>query len=1536
MISKQMRIDMASINILAIQLNLSRPARSWVIRLWLTVALILDFLTIPTFAWDYGNGRHGSFVLTTNATIEQLYQIVRLPSDPKHYNPSDQNSIPNFQFFTITNGATLTAQQWDGTSGGWIVFKVEATLTVAYGAAISATAIGYRGGGGFHQGESFMGDQYVSQLANFGGGGAGYEMPNGHFTSAGGGGYGSEGATGGGNPYTTYNSTDYCGRGGSEYGDESLSTIYLGSGGGGGGVYAPRPHIYSFTGGSGGGVIVLHAGNLVNNGQIQANGGSPHYELSGPPEIVSNGGGGSGGTIVLRVKTATLGVNQVLASGGSGSGNGGGGGLGRIKIEYFSNYTGTTVPGAYILLDTNSDNITTITTQPSSQTNFWSSNAFMSVELAGYSPFAFQWYFSGLPIPGATNQVLSLPGLDFTNQGIYFVNVSNAVMAITSSNAFLTVLDGKDSDGDGIPNYWEQQYGGNLNNPNDATNQPAGDKLTYLQKYLCGLNPLTTDSDGDGLNDYDELFIYGSNPLSANTSGEVISDSWKVQHGLSPLVANANNEAGYDGVTYMQIYQYNQTNATPLDPQRPFAVGQGLSNYEIINNGLHTNRYYYDHEDRLLGMESSRGFSIGYVYDGNGSLVRQVVLSRGTEYDGLPALWRFLNGLTNNTSPYVDTDGDGWTDYQEYKAGTNPTDTQSTPYGYGNPGNNIGAVIAPFTPSKYVLGVGQLAGMAQEEIVVGADGIIGTNSNTLVVFKQTAQGWSTQQVNIGPFGVTSIAVGHITNRPGPAIYVGVRQNGGTGRILEVNNYGGQWQTSTVASSINDSAFVLGTHGTDLVAILTMTNEANNALCSLKYTTKWDITPLSINASSQCVGTVLGSSLNNDSPDIMRVIDSGDIEYNYVGEGGNFAEIQKGSLGSNLTAYYEFNDTMDEVGHYSLSNNNGVMFKRGFIGNGADFGATNVNKVLSASTNYGILWGSSFTYSCWIKLWNDITNDRWTIWNINPEPGNEMKLAYDYNVGNRCLTFARYSPQKGICDSIYNIMTLGTEKWNHVVVTYDGETMKMYVNGSCVGSKYSSPTPGGGNQYSTGSAIGACLNGAQVTEYTSANIDEVGIWSRVLTAFEINELYNKGVAGQYGSFQFSDINAQNVLCQNTSLVAEKSRILFKNSTSLFCCYTEDINNNGLVDHGDKYVVSEYIISGTNQTRMTYYKTTIETMRSAQIYGQAYVTLINGSNGVLFTGEPDGKIFAWKMVSDTKSLERQLFSAKYEGKEWHALVGVKTYDVGESLVGLVVDPIQPNRCDLILWPPRSDLAFQPITPQTPPMARILPEPCRGTGLAAVRIRVWDAEGNDALPTIQYKIPGSTNWADATITMIDAITWDTTHHISAQPGGSEHTMTWDVANDLGAISTNVWLRVRAADLTLLGEWSEPTLYSVEASLDVDVDGLPDAWEQAYFHDLVQGPTGDPDADGLNNIGEYLAGTDPTDGKSYLQLNLEPVTEGVRLEWVSSLLFTQYLQQRFSIDEDNETWLDIHTNPPASPGIFTNRWSTNTASFYRLRLKK
>jgi hypothetical protein len=62
------------------------------------------------------------------------------------------------------------------------------------------------------------------------------------------------------------------------------------------------------------------------------------------------------------------------------------------------------------------------------------------------------------------------------------------------ANPTLVVSATGDSDGDGIPDVWENLYGLNAGDPSDAAQDFDGDGMTNLQEYLAGTNPLIASS----------------------------------------------------------------------------------------------------------------------------------------------------------------------------------------------------------------------------------------------------------------------------------------------------------------------------------------------------------------------------------------------------------------------------------------------------------------------------------------------------------------------------------------------------------------------------------------------------------------------------------------------------------------------------------------------------------------------------------------------------------------------------------------------------------------------------------------------------------------------------------------------------------------------------------------------------------------------------------------------------------------------------------------------------------------------------------
>jgi len=72
------------------------------------------------------------------------------------------------------------------------------------------------------------------------------------------------------------------------------------------------------------------------------------------------------------------------------------------------------------------------------------------------------------------------------------------------------IIEGKDSDSDGLPDTWEMTYGLNPDDQNDALFDLDNDSLTNLEEYKKGTDPTNPDTDGDGY--LDKFDAYPTNP----------------------------------------------------------------------------------------------------------------------------------------------------------------------------------------------------------------------------------------------------------------------------------------------------------------------------------------------------------------------------------------------------------------------------------------------------------------------------------------------------------------------------------------------------------------------------------------------------------------------------------------------------------------------------------------------------------------------------------------------------------------------------------------------------------------------------------------------------------------------------------------------------------------------------------------------------------------------------------------------------------------------------------------------------------------
>ena len=231
---------------------------------------------------------------------------------------------------------------------------------------------------------------------------------------------------------------------------------------------------------------------------------------------------------------------------------------------------------------------------------------------------------------------------------VYTNTYPGIVFADTNANGF---VDGEldsgtdqlnpDTDGDGMPDGWEVEYGLDPLVP-DAGNDPDGDGLTNGEEFDIGTDPQNPDTDSDGM-----------------------PDGWEVDNGLDPLVDDSLSDPDADGL--FNIYEYSlisnslwsavytnvpgapssfwfSTNGVPgsTDPKNADSDNDGLNDFfEITTNAT----------DNL------------FITDPNNA---------DTDGDGLPDGWEVDNS-SDPTVPALDTDdsdGDGLTNGEEKDLGT--------------------------------------------------------------------------------------------------------------------------------------------------------------------------------------------------------------------------------------------------------------------------------------------------------------------------------------------------------------------------------------------------------------------------------------------------------------------------------------------------------------------------------------------------------------------------------------------------------------------------------------------------------------------------------------------------------------------------------------------------------------------------------------------------------------------------------------------------------------------------------------------------
>lgn len=241
----------------------------------------------------------------------------------------------------------------------------------------------------------------------------------------------------------------------------------------------------------------------------------------------------------------------------------------------------------------------------------------------------------------------------------------------------------------------------------------------------------------------------------------------------------------------------------------------------------------------------------------------------------------------------------------------------------------------------------------------------------------------------------------------------------------------------------------------------------------------------------------------------------------------------------LVGWWPFNgNANDESGNNNNGSMNGGLFinDRNGSSNSA-LGLPNLGDNLTVSNVAPLFNNFGLSVSVWLRFPNQYNQSSLAVIKNGIPYSNGFDVAIDqnnqaYGVNNYLVLFLVGNGTA--VTFISNQSELG--QWSHLVSTYDGNSIKIYLNGIL---KATQPFNLSLNCPNNDLIFGQWDN-PTTPSVTNRNIDDIGIWNRALTQQEISDLYNA------------------INCANNTAITPQTNSIAIGSTANFTATTSDPN------------------------------------------------------------------------------------------------------------------------------------------------------------------------------------------------------------------------------------------------------------------------------------------------------------------------------------------------------------------------------------------